>query len=179
MGIKSSNERALLARLALEPATVVRADSLIEAIWPEGERPNDPARALRYHVWHVHDLLEPYRADRSEGTLVLTASGDRPLVPLIPSTRLVATEQQNGLPSRYDSFLVMSQAHVEETPAVSNCRSALSAWPVRDREIERALRVYEQSRSIVELDQQLRWPVALHKSHLQPSEHLAGFARFA
>jgi len=72
VGIRSSNERALLARLALEPGSVVRTDSLIEAIWPEGERPNDPARALRYHVWHLRELLEPHRADRSEGTLVLT-----------------------------------------------------------------------------------------------------------
>jgi predicted ATPase/DNA-binding SARP family transcriptional activator len=69
--IKSSKERALLARLALEPGTVVAADNLIEAIWPEGDRPDDPARALRYHVWHLRDLLEPDRADRSEGTLVL------------------------------------------------------------------------------------------------------------
>lgn len=69
--IKSSKERALLARLALAPGTVVAADSLIDAIWPD-ERPNDPPRALRYHVWHLRDLLEPHRADRSEGTLVLT-----------------------------------------------------------------------------------------------------------
>ncbi len=70
--IKSSKERALLARLALEPGTVVSTDSLIEAIWPEGDHPDDPARALRYHVWHLRELLEPDRADRSEGTLVLT-----------------------------------------------------------------------------------------------------------
>ena len=69
--IKSSKERALLARLALAPGTVVAADRLIDAIWPD-ERPNDPPRALRYHVWHLRDLLEPNRADRSEGTLVLT-----------------------------------------------------------------------------------------------------------
>ena len=71
--IKSSKERALFARLALAPGTVVAADSLIAAIWPD-ERPNDPPRALRYHVWHLRDLLEPHRADRSEGTLVLTRS---------------------------------------------------------------------------------------------------------
>ena len=55
--IKSSKERALLARLALAPGTVVAADSLIDAIWPD-ETPNDPPRALRYHVWHLRDLLE-------------------------------------------------------------------------------------------------------------------------
>jgi predicted ATPase/DNA-binding SARP family transcriptional activator len=70
--IKSPKERALLARLALEPGMVVSSDSLIEAIWPAGERPDDPARALRYHIWHLRDLLEPDRADRSDGTLVLT-----------------------------------------------------------------------------------------------------------
>ncbi len=70
--IKSPNERALLARLALEPGSAVPPDSLIEAIWPHGKRPDDPARAVRYHVWHLRDLLEPDRADRSEGALVLT-----------------------------------------------------------------------------------------------------------
>jgi predicted ATPase/DNA-binding SARP family transcriptional activator len=70
--IRSPKERALLTRLALEPGMVVSSDSLIEAIWPAGERPDDPARALRYHVWHLRDLLEPDRADRSDGTLVLT-----------------------------------------------------------------------------------------------------------
>lgn len=70
--IKSAKERALFARLALEPGTVVPAGNLIDAIWPEGTGPNDPARALRYHVWHLRDLLEPDRADRSQGTLVLT-----------------------------------------------------------------------------------------------------------
>ena len=72
VSIKSPNERALLARLALEPGTAVPPDSLIEAIWPHGKRPDDPARALRYHVWHLRDLLEPDRADRSDGALVLT-----------------------------------------------------------------------------------------------------------
>lgn len=70
--IRSPKERALLARLALEPGMVVSTDALIEAMWHESERPEDPARALRYHVWHLRDLLEPDRAGRSDGALVLT-----------------------------------------------------------------------------------------------------------
>jgi predicted ATPase/DNA-binding SARP family transcriptional activator len=73
--IRSPNERALLARLALEPGTVVAVDRLIAAIWPDGDRPDDPARALRYHVWHLRDLLEPGRAARSDGMLLLTGPG--------------------------------------------------------------------------------------------------------
>ena len=69
--ISSSKERALVVRLALAAGGVVATDHLIEAIWPE-ERPDDPGRALRYRIWHVRNLLEPHRADRSEGTLLLT-----------------------------------------------------------------------------------------------------------
>ena len=69
--ISSAKERALVACLALEAGTVVGADTLIEAVWPE-ERPDDPGRALRYRVWHLRNLLEPQRSGPSEGTLVLT-----------------------------------------------------------------------------------------------------------
>lgn len=72
VSIKSSKERALLARLALQPGTVVPTDSLIAAVWSDDILPDDPSRALRYHVWHLRELLEPDRADRSEGTLILT-----------------------------------------------------------------------------------------------------------
>jgi len=70
--ITSAKERALLTRLALVPGRVVRTDTLIEAIWPDGAAPDDPGRALRYRVWHLRNLLEPDRSERSEGTLVLT-----------------------------------------------------------------------------------------------------------
>ena len=58
--------------MALAPGRVVATNSLIEALWPDGATPDDPGRALRYRVWHLRNLLEPDRGDRSEGTLVLT-----------------------------------------------------------------------------------------------------------
>lgn len=69
--VASRKERALLTRLALAAGTTVATESLVDTLWPDGEQPADPARALRYHVWHLRDLLEPDRADRSEGTLLL------------------------------------------------------------------------------------------------------------
>lgn len=70
--IRSPKERALLARMALEPGAVVSSDALIEALWPGDDRPEDPMRALRYHVWHLRGLLDPKRTGEPDAGLVVT-----------------------------------------------------------------------------------------------------------
>ena len=67
--IASPKERVLLARLALAAVT---SDHLTDALWSGADEPAHPARALRYHVWHLRNLLEPDRVGRSEGSLLLT-----------------------------------------------------------------------------------------------------------
>jgi DNA-binding SARP family transcriptional activator len=61
--VASPKERALLTRLALAAGTAVTSDQLIDAMWADQDQPADPGRALRYHVWHLRNLLEPDRGD--------------------------------------------------------------------------------------------------------------------
>ncbi len=73
--VRSANERALFARLALAAGTVVSVDELIDTMWPTDPQPKDPLKSLRFHVWHLRDLLEPERPERSDGRLVRTRPG--------------------------------------------------------------------------------------------------------
>ena len=70
--VASPKERALVARLALDAGSTVPAERLVDALWPDGAQPADPMRALRYHVWHLRDLIDPDRAARTDPTVLRT-----------------------------------------------------------------------------------------------------------
>jgi predicted ATPase/DNA-binding SARP family transcriptional activator len=56
-----SKERAILARLLLEPDRPVSIDALLEAAWPD-RSPEAAARSLHVRLTHLRNFLEPGRA---------------------------------------------------------------------------------------------------------------------
>jgi predicted ATPase/DNA-binding SARP family transcriptional activator len=59
--IASPSQRRLLCRLTVDAGRPVSTGALADAIWGEA-LPEDPANALRYHVWKLRSLLAPHSA---------------------------------------------------------------------------------------------------------------------
>ncbi|MEV4114124.1 BTAD domain-containing putative transcriptional regulator [Nonomuraea sp. NPDC049695] len=64
-------QRAVLARLALEPGRVVPLDLLIEELWA-GEAPAKATATLQAYVSHLRRVLEPDRRPRTPPQVLLT-----------------------------------------------------------------------------------------------------------
>ncbi|MET9242375.1 BTAD domain-containing putative transcriptional regulator [Nonomuraea sp. NPDC003709] len=64
-------QRAVLARLALEPGRVVPLDRLIEELWA-GEAPAKATATLQAYVSHLRRVLEPDRKPRTPPRVLLT-----------------------------------------------------------------------------------------------------------
>ena len=65
-----AKERAILARLLLEPACVVAADALLEAAWP-GADPRAATRSLGVRLANLRAFLEPARPAGRPSTLLV------------------------------------------------------------------------------------------------------------
>ena len=64
-------QKAVLARLLVEPGATVSVDRLVQALW--GDRPSDGAvTTVQTYVSHLRDALEPDRPRGAGSTLLLT-----------------------------------------------------------------------------------------------------------
>ncbi|MEU6715365.1 BTAD domain-containing putative transcriptional regulator [Nonomuraea sp. NPDC046802] len=71
LDLGTRKQRAVLARLALEPGRVVPLDRLIEELWA-GEAPAKATATLQAYVSHLRRVLEPGRKPRTPPRLLLT-----------------------------------------------------------------------------------------------------------
>lgn len=65
-----AKERAILARLLLEPGRAVATEALLEAGWP-GAPPEAASRSLQVRLAHLRAFLEPRRPPRTPSTLLV------------------------------------------------------------------------------------------------------------
>ncbi|MBE1585461.1 BTAD domain-containing putative transcriptional regulator [Nonomuraea angiospora] len=71
LDLGTRKQRAVLARLALEPGRVVPLDRLIEELWA-GEAPAKATATLQAYVSHLRRVLEPGRKPRTPPRVLLT-----------------------------------------------------------------------------------------------------------
>ncbi|MEW1839896.1 BTAD domain-containing putative transcriptional regulator [Nonomuraea angiospora] len=71
LDLGTRKQRAVLARLALEPGRVVPLDRLIEELWA-GEAPAKATATLQAYVSHLRRVLEPDRKPRTPPRVLLT-----------------------------------------------------------------------------------------------------------
>ena len=67
-------QRAVLARLLVEPDRVVSRSALVEAVWGESA-PREHAATLQSYVFHLREALEPSRARGAAAKVLVTESG--------------------------------------------------------------------------------------------------------
>ena len=67
----SPKQRALLALLVIHPNTVFSTDRIIDGLWGD-QPPSDGARNVRVYVARLREVLEPDRAKRAPGRLIVT-----------------------------------------------------------------------------------------------------------
>ncbi|QFY11137.1 AAA family ATPase [Nonomuraea phyllanthi] len=71
LDLGTRKQRAVLARLALEPGRVVPLDRLVEELWA-GEAPAKATATLQAYVSHLRRVLEPDRRPRTPPQVLLT-----------------------------------------------------------------------------------------------------------
>ncbi len=64
-------QRALLALLLIHPNSVLSSERIIDELWGE-KPPTDGPRNVRVYVSRLRDVLEPGRAKRAPGRLIVT-----------------------------------------------------------------------------------------------------------
>ena len=69
--VAGARRRALLARLLINANELVPAERLIEDLWGD-DRPAHPANALQAYISHLRAVLEPGRAGRMAGGVLVT-----------------------------------------------------------------------------------------------------------
>ncbi|UCG40450.1 MAG: protein kinase, partial [Acidimicrobiia bacterium] len=115
----SRRQRALLARLLLDANAVVSTDRLLDDLWSD-EAGTDHQSALWVYVSGLRSALEPDRAPRAEGTVLLTR----------PPGYVLAVEQGASDVDRFVRLLEEGRPLVETDPAQasSTLRDALGLW---------------------------------------------------
>ncbi len=69
----SPKQQALFALLAIHPNSVLSTDRIIDELWGD-QPPADGARNVRVYVSRLREVLEPDRAKRAPGRLIVTES---------------------------------------------------------------------------------------------------------
>ena len=67
----SPKQQALLALLAIHPNSVLSTDRIIDELWGD-QPPSDGARNVRVYISRLREVLEPDRAKRAPGRLIVT-----------------------------------------------------------------------------------------------------------
>lgn len=114
----SHKQRALLALLLINRGGVVSADSAIDQLW--GDVAIDRQNALWVHISNLRSALEPDRAARSEGTIILTK----------PPGYVLDVDSEQIDAARFERLVVEGRASLAHDPeaASTTLRSALGLW---------------------------------------------------
>ena len=173
LGLGTPRRRAVLGLLAMRANRAVSRDELIDAMWGE-DPPASSVNALHGYVAGLRMVLEPHRARRAPGR-VLLASGPGYLLRLEPGQLDVEVFGQHlvaarGLSARGD----LTGAARSFDAALRLCQSApLSGIPGPGAEIER-VRLDEQR--ITAIEERVEVMLALGQ-HAEAAAQLAGLVR--
>src|SRR3954471_10535886 len=111
-----AKERAVLARLLVDPARPVAADALLDAAWPDSPR-EQAARSLGVRIANLRSFLEPDRAPGAPATV---------LVRVGPGYRLAVEPEQ--VDAQRARRLVSEAAERPASDAVALLDEALALW---------------------------------------------------
>src|SRR4051795_6379096 len=111
-----AKERAVLARLLIDPGRPVAADALLDAGWPDSPR-EAAARSLGVRIANLRAFLEPGRATGAPATL---------LVRVGPGYKLAIDSEQ--VDSRRAARLVAEAARAGPSEALTLLDEALGLW---------------------------------------------------
>jgi predicted ATPase/DNA-binding SARP family transcriptional activator len=113
-------QRAVLARLLVDPDRVVSGSALAEAVWRDAA-PRGYATTLHTYVFHLRELLEPERARGANATVLVSESGGYRLV--VRAARVDA--------SRFEELVVEGRqflAHSDYAEACARLTEAQALW---------------------------------------------------
>src|SRR3954468_17589776 len=111
-----AKERAVLARLLLDPGRPVAADALLDAGWPDSPR-EQAARSLGVRIANLRSFLEPDRAPGAPATVLLRTG---------PGYRLAIDPEQ--VDSQRARRLVSEAAERSPADALALLDEALALW---------------------------------------------------
>jgi DNA-binding SARP family transcriptional activator len=113
-------QRAVLARLLVDPTHVVSRSALVEAVWGESA-PRGHAATLQTYVFHLRETLEPDRAHGAIAKVLVTESGGYRLA--VPNGQVDVT--------RFQRLVAEGQAlsaHGDYAGACAELTDALALW---------------------------------------------------
>src|SRR6187549_2117991 len=74
LALGGARQRRLIGYLALSPGRVRSLDSVVSAVWPDGDVPSDPRQAIRTYVSRLRTTLGPGVLLTRDGGYVLDVS---------------------------------------------------------------------------------------------------------
>jgi len=118
----SPKAQALFALLVIHPNSVLSTDRIIDELWGE-QPPSDGARNVRVYVSRLREVLEPDRAKRAPGRLIVTE----------PSGYALRIDPEDIDALRFESLIGEARAQMVDDPgsARGKIAEALGLW--RDR----------------------------------------------
>jgi predicted ATPase/DNA-binding SARP family transcriptional activator len=120
MVLGGARQRAVLARLLVDPDRVVPVSALAEAVWREAV-PRGYATTLQTYVFHLREVLEPDRVRGTTAQVLVTESG---------GYRLVARNGQIDA-ARFEELVAegrQSLPHADYGGAYARLTEALALW---------------------------------------------------
>lgn len=119
LSLGSHKRRSLLALLLIEHGRVVSTDRMIDELWGDEAGP-DRQNTLWVHISNLRSELEPDRARRSEGTLILTRAPGYVLA--------IEPDQIDAV--RFDRLVSEGRAAIDHDPAAASTllSEALELW---------------------------------------------------
>ena len=119
VGLPSTKARLLLAALVVHHNEVVSTDRLFEVLWG-AQPPESAANTLQTYVAHLRTALEPDRARREAGRVVVTR----------PPGYVLAVAPDELDSARFERLAQQGQRELATAPrdAAGTLRAALSLW---------------------------------------------------